>query len=261
MFALLSGAARPPCAACARASVLKLVRDDLSPNFATSFDRETFAVGTVEPQDLPSCVAVLMDGFYKDVLTLAADEFSKEEMEVVTPVLSQFNGGLKWLTRILLSYEAGKRLAAKLPTGGYERHIRPGDGLMIAVQHRNTKAIVGVVEVSEQPCDGKVPGDVRLPTLPFISMPPNVAYVSNLAVLSEWRGRGLGSSLLEACEGVVASTWNLNEVYLHAATGQERLLSYYRERGYEQLPDMDQPTWVLAISGREPTRYHRKGLR
>ena len=29
---------------------------------------------------------------------------------------------------------------------------------------------------------------------------------------------------------------------------------------YEQQPDFDQPQWVLSLSGREATRYHRRKL-
>ena len=44
------------------------------------------------------------------------------------------------------------------------------------------------------------------------------------------------------------------------ATEKERLLTMYAGQGYEALPCYDQPDWVLALSGREATRYHRKAL-
>ena len=101
---------------------------------------------------------------------------------------------------------------------------------------------------------------MRLPALPFVRQPSRVAYISNLAVRNSWRGRGLGSALLKSLESVASENWKKGEVYLHAATAQQRLRDMYASRGYEELPDFDQPNWVLALSGREETRYHRKAL-
>ena len=100
---------------------------------------------------------------------------------------------------------------------------------------------------------------MRLPLLPWQSRPADVAYVCNLGVRRDWRGRGLGSTLIRACEAL-AGGWGFDEVYLHAATRQPRLLQMYSRRAYEALPDFDQPAWVLALAGREETRYHRKPL-
>ena len=38
---------------------------------------EELCIGTVEPADMPACIAILMDAFYKDILTLASDEFRR----------------------------------------------------------------------------------------------------------------------------------------------------------------------------------------
>ena len=61
-------------------------------------------------------------------------------------------------------------------------------------------------------------------------------------------------------EAIAEREWGADEVYLHAATKQPRLLQMYAKLGYEELPSFDQPGWVLAWSGREPTRYHVKRL-
>ena len=50
------------------------------------------------------------------------------------------------------------------------------------------------------------------------------------------------------------------QVYLHATTKDEALLGMYSHLGYEQLPTFDQPQWVLMLSGREATRFHRRAL-
>ena len=74
--ALLLASPAPP-----RAGGIRCVRDELPAAYAPDVDRGTFILGTPEPGDMPEVIDVLMDGFYKDVLTLAADEFSEEEME------------------------------------------------------------------------------------------------------------------------------------------------------------------------------------
>ena len=58
----------------------------------------------------------------------------------------------------------------------------------------------------------------------------------------------------------LARAWGYSELYLHAATKDAPLLAMYDALDYEQLPDFDQPDWVLATSGREATRYHRRAL-
>ena len=251
-FASAPPRARPPLC----------VRDDLDERLTPpGFDRTAFTFGTVEQRDLPAVINVLMDGFYKDRLTLAKDEFSEEEMEKLRPALSIFNDGFKKLTRAFLSFETNRRLLPRLPRGGLERGSQK-DALMLALQDKQSGTIVAVAELSQQPCDGKVPGDLRLPSLPWARdrQAPLVAYICNLAVLKPWRGQGLGTSLLRALEGVASSRWGFNEVYLHAATKEDRLLGMYEHQGYTQLPELDQPDWVLAFSGREATRFHRKPL-
>ena len=256
--ALLVATPAPP-----RTRTIRCVRDELPASLTPDIDRGKFVVGTPEPGDVPEVIDVLMDGFYKDVLTIAGDEFTEEEMEVLRPALEKVNGGLKWLTRFLLTFEAVRRLKTRLIPGGYKRPSNTNDGLMIAVKHKDSDAIVGVIELMMQPCDGKVPGDLRFPQLPW--MPPQepvkeIPYISNLAVRSSWRERGVGSALLVTCERLTKDDWGFDEVYLHAATEKTKLLDMYGTRGYSQLPEMDVPGWVLATSGREATRFHRKAL-
>lgn len=48
-----------------RARTPLLVRDDVDASLCPGVDKATFRCGTVEAGDMPACVAVLMDGFYK----------------------------------------------------------------------------------------------------------------------------------------------------------------------------------------------------
>merc|ERR1712118_646046 len=131
--------------------------------------------------------------------------------------------------------------------------------VMLALKHRTGGEVLGLAELSLQPCDGKVPGDLRLPSLPWTSDNEQVAYMSNLAVKTAWRRKGLGGSLVAACEQV-ARSWGFDHLYLHAALKEEGLLGMYKDMDYEALPEFDQPEWVQKLAGREKVRYHRKAL-
>ena len=201
-----------------------------------------------------------MDGFYKDILTLAKDEFSEEEMEKLRPALSVFNDGFMKLTRAFLSFETTRRLLPRLPQGGLQRGSKK-DALMLALQEKQSGSIVAVAALTAA-VRRQGSGRPRTSMLPWArdQQAPLVAYICNLAVLKQYRGKGLGTSLLRALEGVASRRWGFNEVYLHAATKEDRLLGMYETQGYSQLPELDQPGWVLAFSGREATRFHRKPL-
>lgn len=248
-----------------RARTPLLVREDVDESLFPSIDSSKFRCGTIEDDDLEEVVEVLLDGFYKDILTLAASEFSEAELEVMRPALSVFNGFFKKLTRSVLLFETTKRIVLRLPRGGIERGESVEGALMIALQERASGEIVAVADLSEQPRDGKVPGDFRFPRpwsrlTPWATRPSRVAYICNLAVLEKWRGQGLGTSLLRSCEKIARERWDFSEVYLHAATAKPKLLAMYGQQGYDALPDFDQPGWILALAGREQTRYHVKAL-
>ena len=59
---------------------------------------------------------------------------------------------------------------------------------------------------------------------------------------------------------LLATEWGFSELYLHAALSKDWLLDFYEAQQYEQLPDLDQPDWVIAFAGREQTRYFCKEL-
>ena len=71
--------------------------------------------------------------------------------------------------------------------------------------------------------------------------------------------RGVAKAMLRVCEEY-AHEWGYSELYLHAATENESLLAMYAQWDYEQLPSFDQPEYILALSGREATRFHRLPL-
>jgi len=240
-----------------RAAVRCVVDANLEPLVGANAGISGVQVGLAEEADLNECVDVLMEAFYKDAMTIAAAEFTAEEMERLAPPLTLLNGGLKRFTRFWLRQQCKGRCGEGLRSLSVRRPAQ-GSSLMICAHKPDTCQIVGVVEVSVEPRDGRVPGDVRPLHLPW-SAPSHVAYISNLAVDSSQRKRGVGSRLLRAAEAV-SSGWGFGEVYLHVALAEDRLLAFYQRQQYAPLPEMDAPPWVLAISGREATRYHVRKL-
>ena len=89
---------------------------------------------------------------------------------------------------------------------------------------------------------------------------PTVPYVASLAIARDSRRKGLGRALVRACESIACREWGHDAMFLHCTTSNEQLLEMYRGFGYQQLPGDDQPGWVLALSGREATRYHTRPL-
>ena len=149
----------------ARCAAPRCVRDDVTvrPEFALP---SGLRVGTLEPDDLPHCITVLLECFYKDTLTLAEAEFSEEEMEKLRPTLEKINGAFISYNRLALTQTTRLRLGRRLLSGGTWQ-MEPGCSLVLVAQEAESGSIVGVTELSTQPLDGKVPGDVRMPTLPW----------------------------------------------------------------------------------------------
>lgn len=243
-----------------RCPAARCVRDDVGALAERVGLPAGLRVGTIEPQDLPDCITVLLECFYKDTLTLAEAEFTEEEMVKLRPALQAVNGAFTSYNRLALTQTTRLRLGRRLLSGGTWK-MEPACSLVLAAHEANGGRMIGVAELSTQPLDGKVPGDLRMPSLPlpWVKREPECAYVSNLCVSASWRGRGVAKAMLRICEAT-AKEWGFDELYLHAATKNETLLAMYEGWQYEQLPDFDQPGWVLATSGREATRFHRRGL-
>ena len=62
--------------------------------------------------------------------------------------------------------------------------------------------------------------------------------------------KALGRALLRACEAIAAQEWAVDDMYLHARSDDDNLLSMYAKWGYDALPEFDQPGWLLAFAGR-----------
>lgn len=67
-----------------------------------------------------------------------------------------------------------------------------------------------------------------------IQVVPTRPLLSNLAVAEDSRGRGLGTTLVDACEAQ-AKTWGFSEMVLQVDEANERARRFYQSRGYVDL--------------------------
>ena len=96
--------------------------------------------------------------------------------------------------------------------------------------------------------------------MPSTALPRPLLYMCATTDACRAAGRrGVAKAMLRVCEEY-AHEWGYSELYLHAATANESLLAMYAQWEYEQLPSFDQPEYILALSGREATRFHRLPL-
>ena len=107
---LALGLAARPRARCAAPCC---VRDDVTVSPEITLP-SGLRVGTLEPDDLPHCIEVLLECFYKDTLTLAEAEFSEEEMEKLRPALQLVNGAFTNYNRVALTQTTRLRLGRRL---------------------------------------------------------------------------------------------------------------------------------------------------
>ena len=149
----------------ARCAAPRCVRDDVTVRLESGLP-SGLRVGTLEPDDLPHCITVLLECFYKDTLTLAESEFSEEEMKKLRPTLEKINGAFTLYNRLALTQTTRLRLGRRLLSGGTWQ-MQPPCSLVLVAQEAESCKIVAVAELSTQPLDGKVPGDIRMPTLPW----------------------------------------------------------------------------------------------
>ncbi len=96
-----------------------------------------------------------------------------------------------------------------------------------------TAQIVGTVEITTKPLSA------------WAFNNPAVPYISNLAVVPEWRRRGVGQKLLRSCEQV-ARGWGFHELYLHVKRNNRAARGLYERVGYFQ-DHSDLQSWSFVL--------------
>ena len=60
-------------------------------------------------------------------------------------------------------------------------------------------------------------------------------YIMTLGVLAAWRGRGIGSMLLQEVLDKAAERDDLDHIYLHVQTSNDTAISFYDRHGFENV--------------------------
>ncbi|HSB67650.1 MAG TPA: GNAT family N-acetyltransferase [Anaerolineales bacterium] len=84
-------------------------------------------------------------------------------------------------------------------------------------------AVIRLKAVNGKEMVGFIAGDIR--------RLEGVAWIATVAVLPEYRGRGIGSALLQACEDKIS----LNRIRLCVRVSNDSAIHLYEQRGYERV--------------------------
>jgi ribosomal protein S18 acetylase RimI-like enzyme len=104
---------------------------------------------------------------------------------------------------------------------------------LVAVQQTSHENLVGTVELSRRAAGFWQPDR------------PTALYLSNLAVLSDYRRQGIAQQLLAACEQI-ALDWGFQELYLHVLENNHSARQLYRKAGYRvQSAELSLLQWLM----------------
>lgn len=84
-------------------------------------------------------------------------------------------------------------------------------------------AVIRLKAVNGKEMVGFIAGDIR--------RLEGVAWIATVAVLPEYRGRGIGSALLQACEDKIS----LNRIRLCVRVSNDTAIRLYEKRGYNKV--------------------------
>lgn len=177
----------------------------------------TVRVRAARSEDLPQIVAVLLSSFYPQAT--ATQWFY-------------------WLMNIGIKEDIKTRLKttsnqyACLVAAVIETPEKPRRGSSLS------GTVIGTIEISQRPCE----------TWRFL--PPKRAYLSNLAIDSTYRRRGVARQLLHTCENV-ALRWGFHRTYLHVMADNQAAQALYKQAGYQPC-EVSNP--ILSGLGIRPER-------
>ena len=234
------------------------------------FRENKLTLGLPEAADVPAVASTLVRCFYESAVTPPPDGVddayvnAAQEFPLSTPPPELFHSPRlheRWRMACKgLHWRLGARLRPPPPSADADPFAalvassRPGEesnndddllassletSLLLALRE-GTNAdgpFVACAEISLRPIDGRLPGEFAVPALFQLHAAELGAYLSNVAVLPEYRRRGLASKLLFAVEHVVREEWGMSALHLHLDLRNENARRLYA--AYEPLPEYD----------------------
>jgi len=221
-------------------------------------NHEEWDFGLLESSDIDAAIEISMESFFRPRLKLGSfaendmNNFEKVMMNGVIGAFTRFevfdarlNNWMGYATR------CGKRLDdANLHAGK--------DSIIFAATDKGTDNLVGLVEISLEPPDGRLGPPMKNPLRQEPSS-SDQAYLCNLCVVKSRRRRGLAKMLCRLCEDVVGSVWQKNTIYLHVERNNVPAQELYVGQGYA-LATSPLSSWEVKMLGMDNILYYRKDL-
>ncbi|MEP0909634.1 GNAT family N-acetyltransferase [Leptolyngbya sp. GB1-A1] len=186
--------------------------------------------------------------------------------EVLTSSFHSSTGTMGWLYPLLRQgiYE-DMRMRMRLSQGGTaKRSTQAHYACLVAVRRMSSQEAVFESRASESPQLAVAGSDRLVGTVeislktgsPFLRQSPYL-YLSNLAVLAEYRQQGVAQQLLRVCERV-ALDWGYQDLYLHVLEDNARAQRLYSKAGYE-VERID-TTLTSVLLGRSRQMFLHKSI-
>ena len=167
----------------------------------------------------------------------------------------------EWLSGVTIRYMTEEDLPALEWGGEYSRYRR-----IYKEVFRNFLRGISLPYVAVDPRAGVI-GQVfltRKDPNPDLNIPSRYFFLSSFRVKPQYRGRGLGSRLLETCEKDVLAN-HLRDIYLNCAESNQRARGFYEQHGF-RIVRVDSGPWSfvndegLLISEKQTAYLMKKGL-
>ena len=167
----------------------------------------------------------------------------------------------EWLDSVTIRYMTEEDLPALEWDGEYTRYRR-----VYKEVYRNFTRGISLPYVAVDP-DAGIIGQVfltRKDPNPDYGTRSRYFFLSSFRVKPEYRGRGLGSRLLAACEKDVLAA-RLRDIYLNCAENNPRARSFYEQHGFKVVR-VDSGTWSiineegLLVSEKQTAYLMKKAL-
>lgn len=107
------------------------------------------------------------------------------------------------------------------------------DHLTLIVTTASSSRVVGMIEISRQPpIQDRNPPPFPIPLKQLLFTGNLQGWITNLLVVPEYRGRGLGKILVAAAESIARDEWQCASVHLHCEANDRLARRLYRNLGY-----------------------------
>ena len=236
-------------------SSLNVYKNIEFPSFSKSNSKWDF--GLLETSDMDNVVDLSMEAFFQPRLSVKeGTNLNSIENCFMNCIINSFTS-LETFDGRLSNYlgfvtRGGSRLSSP--------NLKPSkDSIIFAATEKGKSNIVGVVEISLEPVDGKLGKPLKFPW----SRNPNSndeAYLCNLCVAQSQRRKGLALLLCQLCEEVVLHVWKKEYIYLHVERNNIPAQELYVGIGYDRA---ESPLSMIEkqMANMQDLSYYRKSMK